>query len=499
MSLFDLEYRELRKRGISERTCRKFGYGVSTLTFPYQDHPAGATIQVANYRDSTGAVIAQHVRFANKDFMWTGESADVQLFGQHLWEGAGARMIVVTEGEIDAMSVAEVQDCKWPVVSISCGAASEKGVGKITKHIAKHAAFLNRFETVVFLFDNDEPGRVSAKAAAAALPLGKAKIATLPLKDANEMLLAGRGTEIVSAIWAAKPYRPDGIVSVSDVREAARSPLPEGRSWAWPTLTELTYGRRPRELYALGAGVGVGKTDLLVQQIAHDLDNFPEPVGVLMLEQPVEETVRRVLGKRHRKLFHIPGENWTQDEYMTAVDQFALENRLWLYDHNGCKDWDAVSSTIRYFVQAEGCRHIYLDHLTALTSSAQDERRELDRLMAEMAGLAHELDCLIHFVSHLTTPEGKPHEEGGRVLEKHFTGSRAIARWSHFMMGLERNKQAEDPTERCTAYLRVLKDRMTGRAAGEVVPLLFDQTSGLLNERGFDSCPFPINNDDAPF
>ncbi len=41
------------------------------------------------------------------------------------------------------------------------------------------------------------------------------------------------------------------------------------------------------------------------------------------------------------------------------------------------------------------------------------------------------------------------------MLEKHFTGSRAIARWSHAMIGLERDKQKPDnPTT-----VRGLKDR----------------------------------------
>jgi twinkle protein len=53
--------------------------------------------------------------------------------------------------------------------------------------------------------------------------------------------------------------------------------------------------------------------------------------------------------------------------------------------------------------------------------------------MKEMAALANELQIIILFVSHLTTPEGKPHEEGGRVTIRHFKGSRAIGFWSHFM------------------------------------------------------------------
>ena len=147
--------------------------------------------------------------------------------------------------------------------------------------------------------------------------------------------------------------------------------------------------------------------------------------------------------------------------------------------------WDVIKTKIQYFAKALDIKHIYLDHLTALVASADDERRALDSIMAQMAGMAQELGIIIHFISHLTTPDGKPHEEGGRVMEKHFTGSRAIARWSHYMFGLERNKQAEDTYERSTTTFRILKDRFTGQATGKTFPLHYNETTGRLLESAF--------------
>ena len=56
----DLEFRELKKRGLSHDTCTKWGYGVSTYR--------GQTVQVANYRDSQVTLKAQKARFPNNDF-----------------------------------------------------------------------------------------------------------------------------------------------------------------------------------------------------------------------------------------------------------------------------------------------------------------------------------------------------------------------------------------------------------------------------------------------
>lgn len=149
-------------------------------------------------------------------------------------------------------------------------------------------------------------------------------------------------------------------------------------------------------------------------------------------------------------------------------------------------EWKTIKSIIKFFNKSYDIEHIYLDHLTALSANELDERRALDGIMADMAGLAQELGIIIHFISHLTTPDGKPHEEGGRVMEKHFTGSRAIARWSHYMFGLERNKQHPDLVKRQTTTLRVLKDRFTGKATGMTFGLLYNQQNGVLIETSLD-------------
>ena len=100
--------------------------------------------------------------------------------------------------------------------------------------------------------------------------------------------------------------------------------------------------------------------------------------------------------------------------------------------------------------------------------------------MKEMAGLANELGIIITFVSHLTTPEGKPHEEGGRVTIRHFKGSRAIGFWSYLMLGLERDQQHDDPSLRQVTTLRILKDRYTGQSTGETIYLGYAGDTGLL-------------------
>jgi twinkle protein len=468
----------LKKRRIDAKTAEKFGYRGATYR--------GKPVQIAPYMDAAGRVVAQKLRYADKTFEWLGDQKDaLPLFGQALWRDAG-KMVVVTEGEIDAMSVAQAQGLKWPVVSLPNGAQSA------VKAIASAADWLERFERVVLMFDMDEPGRAAAEAAARVMTPGKVFIAKLPLKDANEMVQAGRSAELVNLPWDAQVYRPDGIIRVSDAIDLALSPPSYGYAWPWKGPTEATYGIRRGELYGHGAGVGAGKTTEFKQlilsaikpSIIEDHGDLPalglvEPrkVGTLLLEENAKrKTLKTLGGMAIGKRVHVPGVEFDVEELRSAMEE--MDPYLFMYDHFGAKDWSGIKDIIRHMVLGEGIEDVFLDNLTALLAFAEDDRKELDGIMADLASLVEQHHFTLHYISHLTTPDGKAHEEGGRVLAKQFTGGRAIARWSHNMIALERDQQ--DPDGITT--LRILKDRETGDAAGRLFGLEYDRDTGLFRE-----------------
>lgn len=467
----------LPKRGLSEATCTKFGYMVGT-------DRSGRTCQIAPYYDGN-VMVAQKLRYPDKDFLFIGEPKRASLFGQQLWRDGG-KMVVITEGEIDAMTVSQLQGNKWPVVSIPTGGKGAK------KAIQAQLPWLEKFESVILMFDMDEPGQDAVKECAPLFSPGKCKVASLPLKDANEMLMAGRGAEVIDAIWGAKEYRPDGLVSFKDIKDRIKQPIELGLPWWMEGLTKATFGRRYGEVYGFGAGTGVGKTDWLTQQIAFDITELGLKTGLLFLETPVEELGKRVAGKVAGRTFHIPDGSWTKEELDKAVE--AIEEGGVMYDSFGQTDWEVIKGHIRYMAVSMGIRIFYVDHLTAMADTA-DERASLEQIMKEMAGLAKELMVIIHFVSHLATPDGKPHEEGGRVMIRHFKGARAIGFWSHFMFGIERDQQAEDEEAQQQTTFRVLKDRYTGRATGMTFPLRYDPERGMLVE--LDQ-PFPNDSGGQP-
>jgi len=207
----DIEYRPLNKRGLREDTCKKWGYGVGTF--------GNQRVQVAQFRDcDTGRVVAQKIRTKDKDFRYTGDPKSVALYGQWLWRDKGKR-VIVTEGELDALSVSQTQQNKWPVVSLPNGAQSAE------KAIQKSLEWLEGFESVVLCFDQDEPGQAAVEKVAPLFSPGKCKIARLPseYKDANDMLRAGKDAELQECLWGAKTYRPDGIVNGTDLWDAVKA------------------------------------------------------------------------------------------------------------------------------------------------------------------------------------------------------------------------------------------------------------------------------------
>jgi twinkle protein len=463
----DAQVRGLPARQISEETCRLFGVRIGTLR-------DGSSVHLyPYYKDNQ--VVAAKARGADKAFKFLGDAKHPPMFGQNLWNGG--KKLVVTEGEIDALTVSQLQGNKWPVVSVPNGAQGAK------KDMARQMDFFEQFDEIILMFDMDDPGKQAAQEVAEMFTPGRCKIATLPLKDPNDCLKAGRGADVIQAIWNAKAYRPDGIVGITDLYDELDREVKQGLPWFLPKLSELTYGRRYGEMYGFGAGTGIGKTDFLTQQIAFDVMDLDMKVGLVFLEQKPTETAARVAGKVKGKRFHVPDGSWTREERLEAVKE--LEGKVFLYDSFGETEWNVVAAKIRYMAHAEGVRIFYVDHLTAMADTS-DERGSLEQIMKEMAGLAQELNVIIHFVSHLSTPEGKSHEEGGHVSIKHFKGARAIGFWSFFMFGLERNQQSEDAEERSTTTFRVLKDRYTGQATGHTIPLGYDATTGrLFNKDAF--------------
>jgi len=467
LDLVEVDIRDIAPRKIPLSICQqyKYGYGVDKH---------GTKVQVAQYYNSDKQIIGQKMRYKNKEFKFIGDARNSLMFGQHLFPSGGLKL-TITEGELDALSVATSFDGKYPVISIKDGAQSAR------KEISKHLEWISSYDEIYLWFDNDEPGRLAVEEVCSILPLDKVKIIThQDYKDANEMFMAKGKQGVVKAFYGAESYKPDGFVTPSEICEEALKPIEWGYPYFLEKLTEVSYGRRYGEVVSLGAGVSVGKTDFIQQQMAFDMKQGYK-IATFMLEQSKTETLLRLAGKVDSQQYHLPDSKFDRKELETTIH--SLDNKLYIYDNFGKIDWDTIKDKIRSARYSYGVRLFYIDNLTALNSHADDERRNLDSLMEEIASLAKELDIWVLLVSHLNPPKkGIAHESGGQVEQGQFTGSRSIMRWSSFMLGVERNTLHEDPVERCKGLVRVIKDRFSGRATGQTIGFVYDTETGALLE-----------------
>jgi twinkle protein len=458
-------YPPLPSRKLSEETLRFFDYRVNS--------PA----HYATFYSKDGKAVAQKKRSANKQFCWVGEPETAVLFGQQKFK-EGGRKVVVCEGELDAMSMSQVQGHKWPVVSIRDGAAGA------LKSIKGSLEWLSSFDEIILQFDNDEPGRLAAIECAEILPPGKAFISTLPLSDANEMLVKGRVKELINSVWHAQPYRPDGIVSGSMLWERIQEAEPiREADYPYQELDRTLHGMRKAEIVTFCAGTGIGKSTIC-REIAYSLIQQGEKVGYVALEESVKRTALSLMSIHLNRPLHLEPMDVEDPEFKDAYKATVGEDQVALYDHFGSTDSDNLLSKIRYMVVGLGCNFIVLDHISIVvsgTESREGERVLLDRAMTRLASLAREVNCNLMIICHLRKApgNGKSFEEGAQISLSDLRGTAGISQLSDAVVAVERNQQ--DHGEEGLTTLRVLKNRFSG-VTGEAGQLTYNFTTGRLLE-----------------
>ena len=457
-NLVDVEIGPHPKRHLTMETCRKFGYGRTDDAW------------VAQYFDQTGNLVAQKLRLPGKKFSWRGDRSKIGLYGDWLW-GSGGKMVVVTEGELDALSVSQVQENRWPVVSVPDGA------NDAARAVGEALPWLETFERVVLMFDMDEAGRAAAEECARLLSPGKAHIAHLPAKDASDLLLQGNGDAIRRATWDAKPWKPEGIVSGQDFVDILQGGVPGPVAhWPYPDLEEKTLGILPGEIVLLVAGIGAGKSTLCREFVGSFLDQGLR-VGVVPLEETIQQFGVGMLGSRIGQNLRLQPGTPLPEEALSAAKDLDL---VFFDDHGDRRD-SSLFDAIRHMGMSLKCDIVVVDHITmVIGSGADDDRRHAERLILEVESLAKRTQVPVLLVIHLRkTGEGRSHEGGREIQMSDIRGSGMIPMLCHQILAYERDQQAEDRETAWTGQLRVLKRRGLGRT-GPADRLKYDEEVGRL-------------------
>jgi twinkle protein len=461
-------YQAIVDRGLTTATAKTYGIldQADRTYFSYHD-PADANVP-----------IAAKIRLPDKNFYNVGNWAGTGLFGQQLFNGGG-KYITICEGEFDAAAAYQMQGSKYPCVSV------RNGAGGALKDCKAAYEYLDSFEAIVICFDADEAGTKAAREVAELFG-GKSAIVkhTNGHKDACDYLKANDVREFTAAFWAAEKFVPDGIINGASLWDEVNRPVEKSAvMYPWESLNKLTYGIREAELVTITAGSGLGKSQFVREIVWHILKHSEDNIGLLFLEENARKTALSLMSLSANKPLHLPDVESTEEERWEAFTNTMGTNRLFLFDHFGSTSVDNIIARCRYMAKALDTKFLFLDHVSIVVSAQSngDERKALDEICTKLRMLVQETGITLFMVSHLKRPDGKGHEEGAASSLSQLRGSASIAQLSDMVIGLERNGQADDPVERNTTHVRVLKNRFCG-TTGKAGGLLFDQTTGRMTE-----------------
>ena len=468
----DLPIIAIHDRKISQKVSEHFGVRMSFDSDGYVDehhYPYTKNGEITGYK----------VRALPKEFRTEGDFKGVELFGQT--NCAGGKMLIVTEGELDAMAVAESQlQCNgriYDVVSLPSASG--------TNTLLAQLEFVRSYDKVILMMDNDEAGKEALDKAAKIIGYEKTFIAKLPEKDASATLVERDPQTINAAIWNARVYVPGGIVVGEDIWDAFQKrkntvsvPYPP----CMEPVNQKLKGMRMGEIVLFTSGTGSGKSTLIKEIVLHTMAQEDTKVGMISLEESVGDTAEKFISMQMRRNPNIY-QNITEEQEREAFEKVFGDERLVLLDHQGSVSDASLLDKIEYLALM-GCQYLILDHITIAVSEGTNGKtgnEAIDSVMSDLLKITKKHDIWMGVISHLRkTGQGTAFEEGKIAALDDIKGSGSIKQISFDVIAFARNMSADNPVDRNTISLSVLKTR-NGVDTGPAGKMIYDTETMRLS------------------
>lgn len=414
--------------------------------------------------------------------IWDGEYVpEAGLFGQR---SATTRTLILCAHEFEALRVASVLEANpnlgpFHAVALPTGAS----LGRLALAVLVDAlrvvadrilvwsgtVFTSLSESLEQFVASLDESKVSVKS----LALGRS-VSPLDLSDA-EIVRVLSGTV---STWSPGLLATANEIFTSDGFFETK----KGYSTGIGRLDAFIRKLRKSELVMLVAGTGVGKSTLL-RQMVYQLAYVENQVcAVAFLEETRKETLLKFAcihhGLSNTELLEDPNA-LGPIEWKAFLNLPGTANLKFIAQDDasggfGGLDVETLLGTARYLKRRAGIDFLAIDHLSIMVSgkesSKEGERKDIDIMMTKLAIGCVMLEIGILGVCHLSNPEGRPHEEGGRVLLQHMRGSGSLKQLSWCVIAQERNQQGSDNR---TVLVRVLKNRNGGGRTGPAAVLEF--------------------------
>lgn len=428
----------------------------------------------------------------------TGLSNDFS--GQHLFR-TGGKYVVITGGEIDKLSVAQMlrdyqisrgQDEYDRTAVVSCTA----GEGSLAKQCAANYDWLNSFDNIIFCGDSDEVGKAAVAEAVTKLPDDKIKIMTLSMKDANEMLVAGKHKQFISNYFDAKPLISTGIMTSVDAAQGVREHLLAEKITLPPQMHELQTAMRGG-IKSSGAIVNIigltsiGKSFFSDTLLHHWIYHSPLVPTVLTIERTASELILDLYS------YHIEQNlTWFEDgrdalAYLDREDVKVMCEDMLINEYGQPRfhiidsrtgDIKELEKQLEKAMKSLGSRLFVLDVLTDVIRSLPLDKQEEHLLwQKQMKKEGAIFVNVLHTTKNAASPEMvskkqddvKDDTKFKRVSEYDILGSGTIPQSADINIVLNRNKMATDPIVKNTTYVDMPKCR-GGLTGSDICKLYYD-------------------------
>ena len=470
----------MESRGISQAITEK--YHITTqkghdniIVFPFYDERG--RLQFVKYRK------ADFDKNKDKNKEWSERDCKPILFGIDHCNVDNSGMLVLTEGQIDSLSVAEAFDGDINVVSVPTGA---KGF----TWIPYCWDFLGKYKTLI-VFGDHEKDHITLLDEMVKRFHGAVKHVRIEdykdCKDANELLVKYGKQAVVSAVENAERVGNKRIKKLSEVKPRNMEQM-TAISTGIAQLNKLIGGFYYGQLVILTGERGLGKSTVGSQFLVEAV-NQQVPCFCYSGELPdwkfQEWLDRQCAG---RDYINVMTTKLDFNEYL--VDGAAMElihdwydERLYIYDNtvvdNDDDEPETITETLEEAIKQYGCRLLMVDNLmTAIEDDlSSDLYRQQTAFVRKLAKMAKQYNVIILLVVH-------PRKRNGKTFDNdEVAGSSNITNLADVVLNYAKPREEMDNCPE--RVLQVTKNRLTGATDYEGIPLWYDIPSKrILEARG---------------
>lgn len=459
----------IKTRGIREETIKEFNLGTykGLIAFPYY-----------RYENIVGYKTRKPLKNPGKPKMLNITGSKPYLFNAQNIDMDNLELIIC-EGEFDCMVISQ---CGFKnVVSVGAGANS------LTSMIEQAKDFLDKFQALIIVSDNDAAGQEMDKKMVEAFG-NKAKLIDkklYELKDINEEYYKNGQQKVVEIIESAR-FKIEGRRDLDKepykgLNKAKGNYVPTGIKTIDYALNDLA----PKCLTLITGRSNGGKTTFVKQIIANAIDKHNKVYlinGENDAEMLINELYQLVIGRDEKFFDKVQINKRTRKEPKQWVLKKLQEwhkGKLYLFNkgESNLKTIDELTNMIEMEIKFNQYDLVVIDNLMSVLSvSAAEKYEQQADFTQKLCDLAKLYNTHIILVLH----PNKTYSKGSDMDFEQISGSSDIYNKADNIISVIREYDADKINDGINGHLQVLKNRYYQELPK--IDTYYDKDTGLLLE-----------------